>query len=174
MRHERRESFSEDDPLTEFEIRALQAGDRRWVAALLAERWDGPMIVTRGRAHDAGTLPGFAAMRNGQPAGLATYHIEGKACELVSLDSLAEGMGIGAALIKTVKTAACQAGCERLWLITTNDNTRALRFYQKRGFVLAALHRNALERSRRLKPQIPLTGMDEIPLRDEIELELFL
>jgi hypothetical protein len=59
-------------------------------------------------------------------------------------------------------------------LITTNDNVAALRFYQKRGFTLAALHKNALEQSRRLKPQIPLLGLDGIPLRDEIELEIFL
>ncbi len=160
--------------MLEFEIRALQVDDRQWVAALLADRWGGAMIVTRGRVHHADTLPGFAAMRNGQPAGLATYHVEGKACELVSLDSLAEGIGIGAALIEAVKSAACGAGCERLWLITTNDNLHALRFYQKRGFVLAALHRNTLEQSRQLKPQIPMIGMDGIPLRDEIELELSL
>jgi hypothetical protein len=50
----------------------------------------------------------------------------------------------------------------------------ALRFYQKRGFVLVAVHRNALEQSRKLKPEIPLIGDDEIPLRDEIELEMML
>jgi hypothetical protein len=57
-------------------------------------------------------------------------------------------------------------------LVTTNDNLNALRFYQKRGFVLVAVHRNALEVSRKLKPEIPLVGMDSIPLRDEIELEM--
>jgi ribosomal protein S18 acetylase RimI-like enzyme len=55
-----------------------------------------------------------------------------------------------------------------------NDNLHALRFYQKRGFVLVALHRNALEASRKLKPEIPLVGIDGIPIRDEIELELVL
>jgi hypothetical protein len=50
----------------------------------------------------------------------------------------------------------------------------ALRFYQQRGFVLAAIHRNALEQSRKLKPEIPLVGNDGIPLRDEIELEMML
>jgi hypothetical protein len=59
-------------------------------------------------------------------------------------------------------------------LITTNDNTHALRFYQRRGLQLAALHRNAIEESRRLKPEIPQHGADGIPLRDELELELVL
>jgi hypothetical protein len=63
---------------------------------------------------------------------------------------------------------------KRLWLITTNDNLHALRFYQRRGLVLVAVHRNAIEQSRKLKPQIPKLGYDNIPVRDEIELELIL
>jgi len=58
--------------------------------------------------------------------------------------------------------------------MTTNDNTAALRFYQKWGFLLVAVHRNAVEQARKLKPEIPLTGIDGIPLRDEIELEVLL
>ena len=69
---------------------------------------------------------------------------------------------------------ATASGCKQLWLITTNDNINALRFYQKRGFMLVAVHRNALELSRKLKPEIPMIGNDGIPLRDEIELEMIL
>ncbi|HEX7715028.1 MAG TPA: GNAT family N-acetyltransferase, partial [Bacillota bacterium] len=64
--------------------------------------------------------------------------------------------------------------CQRLWLITTNDNLAAIRFYQLRGFVLVALHRDAIAQSRKLKPEIPLRGIDGIPIRDEIELEVVL
>jgi ribosomal protein S18 acetylase RimI-like enzyme len=92
----------------------------------------------------------------------------------VTIDSDKPSIGVGTVLIDAVKEIARQAGCSRLWLITTNDNMNALRFYQKRGFVLVAVHRNALERSRKLKPEIPLIGDDEIPLRDEIELEMML
>jgi ribosomal protein S18 acetylase RimI-like enzyme len=81
---------------------------------------------------------------------------------------------VGSALIEAATQAARRVGCRRLWLITTNDNTHALRFYQKRGFVIAAIHVNALEKARRLKPEIPLIGEDGIPLRDEIELEMIL
>jgi ribosomal protein S18 acetylase RimI-like enzyme len=59
-------------------------------------------------------------------------------------------------------------------LITTNDNTHALRFYQRRGFVLSALHRGAIRRSRQLKPEIPLAGFGGIPIRDELELQMSL
>jgi ribosomal protein S18 acetylase RimI-like enzyme len=103
-----------------------------------------------------------------------TYHIDGDACEIVTLDSQREGWGIGTALIEAVKAAARQSGCGRLWLVTTNDNTHALRFYQKRGFILAALHRDAVAASRAIKPEIPFFGVDGIPIRDEIELEMSL
>jgi Acetyltransferase (GNAT) family. len=90
---------------------------------------------------------------------------------VVSLDSLAEGRGIGSALLKSVEEVAREKKSNRIWLITTNDNLHALRFYQRRGYVLVAVHRNAIERSRQFKPQIPIIGKDGIPLRDEIELE---
>src|SRR5207253_5074073 len=115
--------------------------------------------------------PGFGAWDGERLVGLATYRIGGGACELATLNSRVEGLGVGSALITAVREVAVSAGCARLWLITTNDNTRALRFYQKRGFRLAALYPNQLEKSRLLKPEIPLAGWDGIPLRDEIELE---
>ena len=130
--------------------------------------------MTRGKLHRADTLPGFIAIQDSKPAGLISYQIDGKECEIVTMNSLVEGKGIGSALIDAVKNMAAAAGCKRLWLITTNDNTKALRFYQKYGFLLVAVHRNALEKSRRLKPEITLIGNDGIPIRDEIELEMIL
>jgi hypothetical protein len=37
--------------------------------------------------------------------------------------------------------------------------------------MLAAVHPRAIEISRKLKPEIPLTGNEGIPIRDEIEFE---
>jgi RimJ/RimL family protein N-acetyltransferase len=90
------------------------------------------------------------------------------------MNSLASGLGVGSLLIDAVKSAAISSRCRRLWLITTNDNTPALRFYQKRGFQLVALHRDAVTQSRNLKPEIPALGCDGIQVRDEIELEILL
>ena len=157
-----------------FQIRPINKGDKSWVAHLLQEWWAGPKIVTRGKTHQADKLPGFIAIQGSKPAGLITYDIVGDRCEIVTMNSLLEGAGIGSALIAAVKNVAAEAGCKRLWLITTNDNTAALRFWQKRGFLLVAVHRNALEQSRRLKPEIPLIGNDGIPIRDEIELKMLL
>lgn len=65
------------------------------------------------------------------------------------------------------------ADCDRIWLVTTNDNLDALRFYQRRGFSLCALRPGAVDDARHtLKPSISRTGAYGIPLRDELELEL--
>lgn len=91
-------------------------------------------------------------------------------CEIMSLNSLAEGKGIGTALLSEVEKAAREQDCRLLKLVTANDNTHALRFYQRRGFVLSKISIGAVEEARKLKPEIPLIGSDGIPIRDEIEL----
>jgi ribosomal protein S18 acetylase RimI-like enzyme len=129
--------------------------------------------VAHGRVYHPHALPGFAACdAAGEIVGLITYCLEGDDCEIVTLDSLRPGQGLGSALIDAVVGVARAAGCRRVWLITTNDNLNALRFYQKRGFRLLALYPNALEETRRLKPGLPRLGQEGIPLRDELALEL--
>jgi ribosomal protein S18 acetylase RimI-like enzyme len=157
-----------------FTIRPLAPADRDWVERFMVEHWGAPIVVAHGAVYRPAELPGFVAVADGAAVGLVTYHFEGRACEIVTLDSLVERRGAGAALIEAAKRAAVGAGCQRLWLITTNDNTHALRFYQKRGFALVALRPNAVAASRQFKPEIPLVGNDGIPIRDEIELELAL
>jgi RimJ/RimL family protein N-acetyltransferase len=160
--------------MKKFQIRPINSEDRAWTTALIKEWWEGPKIVTRDKVHYPDKYPGFIAIKDNKPVGLVTYNIAGKKCEVVTMNSLVENIGIGSALLDAVKDAAKKEGCKRLWLITSNDNTRALRFYQKYGLRLVAVHRNAIEELRRLKPDIPLTGNDGIPIRDEIELEMIL
>jgi DNA-3-methyladenine glycosylase I len=157
-----------------FQIRPLNKEDKAWVISLFKEWWAGPKIVTRKKIHHADELPGFIAIQDSKPAGLIIYDIVGERCEIVTMNSLVEGKGIGSALIDAVKDVAASAGCKRLWMITTNDNTNALHFYQKRGFQLVAVYPDAIAKSRLLKPEIPLIGNDGIPIRDEIELEMIL
>ena len=158
--------------MTTFQIRPINQTDKEWVHALFKKEWAGPVMITRGKIHDAGEYPGFIALDEGKRTGLVTYHIDGKECEITSMNSLAEGKGIGRALVDEVRKAAVLKRCKRLFLVTTNDNTRALRFWQKYGFTLIALYANVMGKYRRLKPEISLTGNDGIPIRDEIELEL--
>jgi len=148
--------------------------DRAWFDAFLG-RNHSTRVVSRGRMHDPAKLPGFVARRDGEPISVVTYRIDGDQCEIVTLHSAVEDAGAGSALIERVRQEASAAGCRRLWLVTTNDNTHALRFYQRRGFSIAAVYPGAIDEYRRtLKPEIGLTGNDDIPIRDEIELELVL
>lgn len=153
-------------------ITPLTAADRDWVRRFIVRHWGDEIIVVHETVYRPHELPGFAAIEGGEPVGLLTYHLADDGCEAVSLDSERPGRGVGTALLAAVEGAARRAGCRRLWLVTTNDNLHALRFYQRRGFLLVAVHRGAVERARRLKPTIPLVGNDGIPLRDELELEL--
>lgn len=180
-----------------FSIRPLQREDREWVAHYLDERWGSTQMVTRGRILYGHLLPGFVAERTKPPVegeeaplevdddateenpivtmekiGLLTYNVEDQDCEVVSLNSNIESIGIGTALVKELISAAKDAKIKRIWLVTTNDNLPALKFWQKRNFELVTVHRNSIEQARRLKPQISITGIEGIPIRDEIELEI--
>ena len=76
--------------------------------------------------------------------------------EILTLHAADPWQGAGTALIAAARTVAGAIGADRLWLITTNDNLDALRFYQRRGLRLVRLHAGAVDRSRAaLKPSIP-------------------
>jgi ribosomal protein S18 acetylase RimI-like enzyme len=160
--------------MNSYTIRPIVTEDRILIKSLLDKHWGSTWIITKGVIHQADQLPGFVAIKENQLLGLVTYTIENKLCEIVTLNSLQEDIGIGSALINKVTDCARDAECTKLSLITTNDNVKALGFYQKRGFVIAAVYLNAIEGSRRLKPEIPFTGCDGIPIRDEIELIMIL
>lgn len=121
--------------------------------------------------HDPLALSGFVAWKSGARVALTTYRLDGEECELLTLDSAVENAGAGTQLIDAVKDAARSAGCRTVWLITTNDNTHALRFYQRRGFRIKEVRPGAVDREREtIKPEIALLGNDGIPISDEIEL----
>ena len=155
-------------------IEPLYEAYRPWANSVIKEWWSSTRIVTRGKIHNADELPGFVAVRDGFPVGLIIYEIDDRGCEVVCLNSVREGIGVGTALMDKVRKEALKADCGRMWLITTNDNLKAVRYYQKRGFRLAAFHKNAIEESRKLKPEIPKIGFDGIPIKDEIEMEFVL
>ncbi len=152
-------------------IRPVTTDDHTWVVDFLENVAHSVRVVSRGVLHEPGHLPGFVGLYNGRPGALLTYHIVHEELEVVTLHSAIAGKGLGSALLQAARDVAIAHSCRRLWLITTNDNTRAMRFYQKRGMVIAAVHVNALAFSRTLKSEIPLIGNDGIPLRDEIEFE---
>lgn len=136
--------------------------------------WGSPEMVISSGVYDCSTLDGFAIVKEDNVIGLITYVIKDYECEIISLDSIEEGKGIGTSLVKEVENLAFEKECKLIKLITTNDNLLALKFYQKRGFFISKMINNAVEKARKLKPEIPLIGNDGIPIRDEIELKKIL
>jgi GNAT superfamily N-acetyltransferase len=153
-------------------VRPKRAGDRAWIADAMRSEWGSVAVVSRGRlTADATALPGLVAEREGRPAGYALLRLEGDAGEVVVLHATERGAGVGRALLDGARAEAARAGCARLWLITTNDNVEAIRFYQRCGWDWVEFHRDALTDSRRLKPEIPEIGAHGIPLRHELVFE---
>jgi GNAT superfamily N-acetyltransferase len=144
------------------------------VNQILKEEWNCPPSVSKGKCIDTTILPGLLYIEEDKIKGVITYHFEHEECEIVRLNSFEENKGIGTALINGVLEIARKANCKRLWLITTNDDINAIRFYQRKGFDLKAAYINSMEISRKLKPSIPLIGMDNIPIKHELEFEIIL
>ena len=130
------------------------------------------VMVTRGKIHKVEDLDGILVYKDEKIIGLGLYRIEND-CEIVLLETFMQNQGIGTQIIEKIKEKAIAQKCERIWLITTNENINALRFYQKRGFYFSNLYKNAIEESRRIIPEIPKME-DGIEIRDEIEFEMLI
>jgi ribosomal protein S18 acetylase RimI-like enzyme len=139
----------------------------------LVAAWRSDVVVAHEERIRPMELPGFVALDDGRIVGHLSYRVAGSACEVTSIVADPRGRGIGSRLMEALERVAIDAGCERVWLTTTNDNLDALRFYQRRGFRLRALRPGAVERARAtLKPEIPKIGANGIEMRDEIDLDL--
>jgi ribosomal protein S18 acetylase RimI-like enzyme len=153
------------------EVRPRRPADALAVEAFLAER-QSERVARLGRLENPLDHPALLAKRDGALAGVLTYVIGADECEILTLHAAEPARGVGTALVDAVERLAAERSCRRLWVLTTNDNVDALRFYQRRGFRLVELRPGAVDDSRaRLKPEIPEVGDHGIPLRDEIVLD---
>jgi GNAT superfamily N-acetyltransferase len=150
-------------------IRPLTPNDLPRLLEFWNEQWGSDEMIVHGESFRPEQLNGFVTE---DWSGVVTYTIKNNSCEIISLNSLKENRGIGTALIDRVIETAKDHFCRRLFLVTTNDNLHALGFYQRRGFEIVTIRRGAVNESRKIKPGIPWIGMNNIPLRDEIELEM--
>lgn len=159
----------------DFEIHSITAADLAFVREELIRNWFSPVIWSRDVEFRADELPGFVAWLGDERIGLVTIANQSPAeAEVVTLSARVENRGVGGALLDTAVRQARDQGCRRILLTTSNDNLRALGFYQRRGWQLVQVHRGMIDRYRSREKQIPEMGLNRIPLRDEIELELLL
>ena len=152
------------------DVRPLREGDRARTRAWLREHWQESMAA-HGELFFPAEHEGFVA---GDWEGLLTYRIGGGRCEVTLLKAIRDGEGIGSALLEATVGAARDAGCRDIWLITTNDNLRALAWYERKGFTVAEVRAGAVDEARAtLKPSIPTHNTETgLPISDEIELSL--
>lgn len=151
-------------------LRALLADDCERVSAFLRQRWGSPIIMLDQRPIDAAALPGYVAEHEGAIVGLITLQDDARQSEIVTLDALETGAGLGTRLLEHAADRARTLGLAQLYVRTSNDNLDALRFYQRRGFRLHRLAPGAIDLERVAKPDIPRLGRYGIALRDEIGL----
>jgi GNAT superfamily N-acetyltransferase len=150
---------------TEIAVREIEPSDRDWVRSFLKEHFGSTTVVSRNVVHQADDLPGFIALFRGEPSALLTCCVMNGELEVVSLHAAIAGRGLGSQLLASARQRARDLQCRRLWLITTNDNEPAIAFYTRWGLHLAAVHRGAIAESRKLKPEISLFGVGDVPLK---------
>jgi ribosomal protein S18 acetylase RimI-like enzyme len=156
-------------------VRPFGEDDLAWAETLVGAELGGRWQARRGELVDALALSGWVAERDGRPVGLLTTAPRDDGWEVVLLVAPERRAGVGSALVTAVVDQARAAGAAQVWLVTTNANLGALAFYQRLGFHLTALRPGAVDASRAtLKPEIPMTGEDDLPIRDELELTLHL
>ncbi|GIG86708.1 GNAT family N-acetyltransferase [Plantactinospora endophytica] len=154
-------------------VRPAGPADRAAVDALHDRTWGGPYVIAHDVRYDLRELPTLIAVDGtGALLGTLAWHLAGTALEVVSIVADNSGNGVGTALLAGAAETARAHRADRVWLITSNDNLRALRFYQRRGLRIVAVDPGAVDRARLLKPSIPTVGTDGIPLHDELRLEL--
>ena len=156
------------------EVRPLTGDDGAWKEGSLRRAWGGTEVARMGELIDAMRLTGLVALRDGTRAGLLTFAVRETQFEIVTIHTDLEGVGVGQALMNAARDLAVELGARRMWLTTTNNNVRALRFYQLWGMDLVALSRDGVARSRAAKPSIPLVDDDGVAIRHELEFELLL
>lgn len=134
--------------------------------------WFDSQIVTHDNIYYPEHLEAFVAIDSHNTIkGLLTFIKRDNDLEIVTLDSFEQHQGLGSRLLESAEQKAIEQHCNRLWLITTNDNLNALGFYQRRGFQITAIFPNAVNKARKSKPSIPLKAENGIPIRDELRLK---
>jgi GNAT superfamily N-acetyltransferase len=149
-------------------ITEATTADRDWIRGRLRAAWGSTRMVVRGELIECADLPSLIA---GDGDGLLQFRTRRPGTgEIVTLTAFTQWQGIGTALVEAYAERASSEGLREVLVVTTNDNVDALRFYQARGFVIRDVRIDVVRESRRLKPEIPMTGAYGLPIRDEIEL----
>lgn len=149
----------------------LEPADPATIDGLLREHWGLP-IVSIDREYMPEDLEGLIWRdETATVQGLVTWAVDGENAEIVSVDTFTQAIRVGGRLLDGAEAELRDRGVRRLTVVTTADNLRAIAFYVRRGYRLVRLDLDGMDRVRRIKPGLPLHGIEGIPLRDMYELE---
>ncbi|MFD1431397.1 GNAT family N-acetyltransferase [Lacticaseibacillus yichunensis] len=155
--------------MAEIEYDAMGAHEAE-AKAYFIEHWGSDSLIISAGDYHFDDLNGLVALEDGQVVGLLTYAVHGNAMAVVSLNSIRNGRGIGKELLALAEDMARGLGETKMMVSIMNDNMQALGFFQRQGYRMAKILRGSLDMARQRKPEIPLVGMDDIPLHDEVLL----
>lgn len=150
----------------------IQDSDRPDMARFIEHHWGSTKVICCGTVYYPHEHEGLIERRDDRIVGLLTWCLDGDGMQLLTLNATLEGQGIGSSLMLTAIEEGRKRALKRIWLATTNDNLRAIGFYQRLGFRMVEIHIGSIDRAREIKPQIPDVGRGGIPMHDEIVLEL--
>lgn len=145
--------------------------DQEYIRTYWESSWGLPVVSTR-RSYSPEDVQGLVYRDEwGEPQGLVTWHVEGDSAELVTVDAYQQGRHIGGRLLNAAEAELLKRGVRHIMIVTTNDNLRAIGFYVRHGYRVTRIDLDGVARVRKIKPGVPLTGHDGLPLRDMLELE---
>ncbi len=153
-----------------FEIREMT--DRAQLEDLLRLRWPDSELIIGGQFVRPDDVEGLGAYSDERLHGIVTWRTVGRVMHIVAINAFTDLKGVGIGLLDAMVEYGRKKNMTMLRATISNDNVMALRFYQKRGFRLTALHPGMIDAMRSIKPSIPLLGLDGIPMHDELELEM--
>ncbi len=157
-------------PLRQHDMR-LRPATTDEIKEVWEDRWFG-LVVCLSTVYTPPDVEGLALVDyNDEMVGLVTYHVDGPAGQIVTLDTIIRGRGFGRHLLEAVENKFHNRGLGRAWALMTNDNLRAAGLYLSRGYRLVRIHLDAVDRVREHKPELPVKGYEGIPMRDLWEFE---
>ncbi|WP_342360830.1 GNAT family N-acetyltransferase [Terrarubrum flagellatum] len=149
--------------------------DPAFVANWWGRRWFASFMIAGGQRFDPADVELLVVDdAGGHRVGVATFTRAGDALLLITLDAEEKRRGIGFSLIWTLRKIARERSLKVIKVSTSNDNLDALGFYQRLGFRIRSVRRDAMDEVRQLKPGIPRVADNGIPISDEIELDILL
>jgi|GEM_PF-1667667 len=151
-------------------IKPISDTDRIWLPVWISQRWRTETLVFRGEKNSPAELPGFVAFMHKMPVGVITYRIKDEACQIISLDTVVHGKGIGISLLEKVLELMQEQKTHKIRMLTTNDNVKRMEFLENAGFKKVKVYEDEVVKySRKVKPEIQPYGYEHIPIKDEIE-----